>query len=204
LAAGVTYLQRQLNSPRPMSKIQRALALIGAFVAWTVVALAVDRYVLRDLLPWLSRLLYFKNAEILVRPFNRTFGWLGLTLVLVLPSFFIGLSAALYLKLKKKETWSTALAGFGILSFWFFLIPFLIWTGDVIYRFTRTGLNDWAWARSIADFCDGFIFKGDLYTYGFKIVHVESGLGAIAGLVLGVILYYRFGLWEIIKKRLRS
>ena len=186
-----------------MSKLQRALAIVGAFLAWTVVALAVDRYVLRDTLPWLARLLYFKDAEIVVRPFDRTFGWLGLTLVLVLPSLLVGLGAAIYLKVKQKESWSTALASFGILSFCFFLIPFLIWTGDVIYRFAKAVFDDWAWAKGIAEFCDGFVFKGYLCTYGFQIVHLDSGLGAIAGLLLGVALYYKFGLWEIIKKRLR-
>lgn len=187
-----------------MTNFQKAVAVVGAFLAWTVVAIAIDRYVVRDAVPWLSRLLYFKDAEIVIKPFDRTFGWLGLAVVLVFPSFVLGIAAAIFLRFRKSESWSTALASCGVLSFWFFLIPFLIWVGDGIYRFAKSGLDDWAWAKGIAGFCDGFVFKGYLYSYGFKIVHIESGLGAIAGLTLGVMLYYRFGLWDIIKHKLNS
>ncbi len=187
-----------------MTNIQKTVAIIGAFLLWTIVAVGIDRYFVRDSIPNLSQLLYFKDAEIVVKPFDRTFKWLGLSIVLILPSFLLGIAAAIFLRVRKKQSWSISIASCGILSFWFFLIPLLAWIGESIYRFAKSGLDDWGWAKGIAGFCDGFVFKGYLYSYGFHIVHIEAGLGAIVGLVLGVILYYKFGLWEIIKNKLNT
>jgi hypothetical protein len=66
----------------------------------------------------------------------------------------------------------------------------------------RKLLDGWAWAKGVSEFCDGFVFKGYLYSYHLQIYHIEAGLGAIAGLVLGVMLLFRFGWWETIKNKL--
>ena len=201
-AVGTARFNVRQGSPSHMRTEEKGIAIVGAFVAWTIVAIAIDRYVIRDSIPWLSNLLYFKNVEIVIKPFDRTFTWLGLGVVLVLPSLALGIAAAAFLRFKEKEAWTISLLSFGVLSFWFFLIPLLIWIGDVIYRVVKRLLDNWVWAKGLSEFCDGFVFKGYLYSYRLEIYHIEAGLGAIAGLALGVILYYRFGLWKTIKNKL--
>lgn len=187
-----------------MTNIQKTIAIVGAFIAWTIFAVGLDRYVIRDWIPWLSNLLYFKDAEIVIKPFDRSFSWLGLAVVLVLPSFVLGIAAAVFLRFSKKESWATSLASCGVLSFLFFIIPILAWVGESIYRFTKSALDDHVWAKGIAGFCEGFIFRGSLFTYNIRIYHVEAGLGAIVGLTIGVMVFYKFGLWNIIKDKLNS
>jgi hypothetical protein len=79
-----------------------------------------------------------------------------------------------------------------------------MWVGDNSYRFAKPFLDEWAWAKGLVSVLDGFTFKGDLYIYSFKFWTVDSGLGALAGLVLGVLLLYKKGLWEMIKKQMSS
>jgi len=46
-------------------------ATIGIMIAWFVFATLVDRFVLREWTPWLSNLLYFRDAKIIIKPFER-------------------------------------------------------------------------------------------------------------------------------------
>lgn len=69
---------------------EKQKAIVGLALAWIVFALAFDRYVLRDYVPWLSNMLYFRDAEIVIQPFSRKFEWLGLTLLLFVPSEVVG------------------------------------------------------------------------------------------------------------------
>jgi hypothetical protein len=179
------------------------MAVLGGLTAWCVIAVIVDRYVLREHLPWFSGLLYFRDAEIVVQPFSRKFSWLGLSLLLVAPSFVVGVCLAIYLRLRKKLTSQESVAVFGFTAFWFLLIPVLVWIGHNLFRFFKSFLDDLAWAKGIVAFLEGFTFKGDLYIYSLKVVMIDSGLGALAGLVLGIALLYRKGLWGIIEGQIR-
>ena len=185
-----------------MTDNQKRMAVIGGLVAWYVVATLVDRYLLREIAPWFSRLLYLGDAEIVVRPFSRKFSWLGLSLLLVAPSFVVGVGMAIYLRIRKRTSTKECFAIFGLTAFWFILIPFFIWVGDNLYRVCKAFLDDWAWAKGVVAFLEGFLFKGDLYVYSFKLVSIDSGLGALAGLILGVALLYKKGLWEMIREKM--
>jgi hypothetical protein len=167
-----------------------------------VFAILVDRFVLREHVPWLSNLLYFRDAQIVVKPFERKISWLGLGLVLVVPSVVIGVILALYSRITGKATTSESAAVFGLTAFWFVAIPFIVWAGDVVYRVLKALLDKWSWAKGIAAFCEGFVFKGDLYIYGAKLFSIDSGLGALAGLVIGVALLYKKGLWDAIREHM--
>jgi hypothetical protein len=182
-----------------MKNSQKRMAVLGGLVAWWVFALAIDRYVLREHLPWFSELLYFRDAEIVVQPFSRKFSWLGLSLLLVAPSFVVGVCLAIYLRLRKKMATRESFAVFGYTAFWFLLIPVLVWIGHTLFRFFKSFLDDLTWAKGIVAFLGGFTFKGDLYIYSFKVVTIDSGLGALVGLALGIALLYRKGLWGIIE-----
>jgi hypothetical protein len=74
-----------------------------------------------------------------------------------------------------------------------------VWIGHNLFRFFKSFLIDWPWAKGIVAFLEGFTFKGDLYIYSFKVVTIDSGLGALVGLALGIALLYRKGLWGIIE-----
>src|SRR5262245_21593294 len=126
---------------------QRKLAVVGVSITWIVAALAIDRYFLRDVAPWFSNVLYLGNAEIEVKPFSRTFSWLGLALVMVAPSVTIGIGWSVYSAISRRRTILDSLALFGMTSFWFFFVPFLVWLGDVIYRFCKGFLDEWSWAK---------------------------------------------------------
>ena len=182
-----------------LSDSQQRLAVVGVAIAWIIFALAVDRYILRDSVPWLSHLLYFRDAEIVVQPFSRKFAWLGLTLLLFVPSVLVAVFLSAYLRIKKRTTTSESLMVFGVTAFWFLLIPVLMWIGHNVYRFFKSFLDDWAWAKGLVSFLEGFTFKGDLYIYSFKFWTVDSGLGALAGLALGIFLLYNKGLWQTLK-----
>lgn len=181
-----------------LTKSQKRIAILGLFSAWFLIATVIDRYVLRIWAPWFSELLHLENAEIVVRPFSRTFSWLGLSLVLVAPSIAVGLVWSLFTRIKNQASWKTCGGIAGLVSFWFFLIPIFVWLGECVYRFLKGFLDDWAWAKGIVEFVDGFTLKGDIHVYSFKIMHIESGLGAMVGLVVGVIMLYKKGLWKTI------
>lgn len=181
-----------------ITESQKKRAIIGIFVLWFIGATVVDRYVLRFPAPWFSELLHLENAEIMVRPFSRSFSWLGLTLVLVAPSFAVGIGWSLYLRFKKKSPWKDSAVIAGLVSFWFCLIPVVVWAGESIYRFLKGFLDDWAWAKGIVEFCEGFTLKGDIHVYSFKLMHIDSGLGAMVGLAVGIALLYKKGLWTLI------
>jgi len=186
-----------------LTEKQKQRAIVGFALTWIVLALAIDRYVLSDYAPWLSNMLYFRDAEIVVQPFSRKFVWLGLTLLLIVPSFVIGVVLSIYLLIKKKIKFADSFMVFGATAFWFLLIPLFIWIGDNIYRFLKGLLDDWAWAKGLASFLEGFTFKGDMYIYGFKFWSIDSGLGALVGLAVGILLLYKKGLWETIKNAAR-
>lgn len=186
-----------------MTNSQKGMAVIGGSATWCVIAILLDRYFLREKAPWFSQLLYLRDAEIVVQPFSRTFSWLGLNLLIVAPSFAVGVCLALYLRLRKRLTSQESMVVFGVTAFWFLAIPFLVWVGHNLYNFFKGLLDGWAWAKGIVAFLDGFTFTGDLYVYSFKLVSIHSGLGALAGLVLGTGLLYKKALWETIRGKLK-
>ena len=179
-------------------------ATLGLVLAWIVAALAIDRYALRHNFPWFSDALYFQNAQIVVKPFDRTIAWLGLSLLIVAPSILVGLFLSIWLRMTKRATTTESFQAFGVIAFWFMAVPFVVWIGDNLYRFFKGFMEDWSWAKGLVAFLDGFVFKGDLYVYSFKVVHLDSGLGAIAGLMLGCALLYQRGLWTAIRRTMES
>jgi hypothetical protein len=185
-----------------MTNGQIRKAVIGGIASWFVLGLLLDRYVLRQYAPWFSNLFYFRDAEIVVRPYSRKIAWLGLSLVLVTPSVLVGICFPVYLRLKKRATTAEGFAIFGLTAFWFLSIPVIVWAGDVVYRFLKMALATSAWAEGVVAFLDGFVFKGDLYVYSFRVFTIDSGLGALAGLIAGIALLYKKGLWDTLRARL--
>jgi hypothetical protein len=183
-----------------MTDRQKNLGIIGGIMAWCVLAVIADRYLIRDIAPWFSEMLVIKDAEIVVKPMSRTISWLGLSLVLVAPSLFCGLGVAIYRAMKKRPP-KEYLAVCGLVSFWFLLIPIFVWIGDVIYRFMKGFLDDWAWAKGLVEILEGFILKGNVTVYSFKLYYLDAGLGAMAGLAVGIALLYKKGLWNLLKEK---
>ena len=116
-----------------------------------------------------------------------------------MPSVVVGVFLAAYERITGKASTANSVKMFGLAAFWFAAIPFIVWLGDVVYRVLKAVLDKWSWAKGIAAFCEGFVFKGDLYVYGAKIFTIDSGLGALVGLVVGVALLYKKGLWDSIR-----
>jgi len=46
------------------------------------------------------------------------------------------------------------------------------------------------------------VFKGDLYVYQAKLFSIDAGLGALVGLLVGIALLYKKGLWDAIQEQL--
>lgn len=184
-----------------MTDSQRRKAIIGAIFIWFVAGVAIDRYLLKPIAPWFSEFIHLEKAEITVEPFSRTFSWLGLTLVLVAPSIVVGVGWSLYAGIRRLIPWKDCAILSGLISFWFCLIPAIMWVGESIYRFLKSFLDDWAWAKGIAGFLDGFTLNGDIHIYSFRVMHIDSGLGAMVGLVVGILLLYRKGLWQMIAEK---
>jgi hypothetical protein len=118
---------------------------------------------------------------------------------MVAPSIVVGIGWSLYLALVKRRNLLESVTLFGLTSFWFFLVPILVWLGDGIYRFFKAFLDEWSWAKGVTSIVEGFVLKGDVYIYSFKVFSVDSGLGALVGLVVGIALLYDRGLWKVIK-----
>src|SRR5438067_1212211 len=103
-----------LNGVPMMTNAQERRAIVGTMVAWCLCAILIDRFVLREHAAWLSYLLYFRNAQIVVKPFERTFTWLGLTLVLVVPSVIVGVILSVYVRATGKATTTESAKVFGL------------------------------------------------------------------------------------------
>lgn len=184
-----------------MTESQKRKAIIGTICVWFVVGMAIDRYLLKPIAPWFSDFLHLEKAKITVEPFSRTFSWLGLTLVLVAPSIIVGVGWSVYAGIRRKISWKDCAILSGAISFWFFLIPVIMWIGESLYRFLKGFLDDWAWAKGFVGFLEGFKLNGDIHIYSFQVMNIDSGLGAMVGLVVGILLLYRKGLWQMIAEK---
>ncbi len=147
-------------------------------------------------MPVLSNSLYLQGLELGAEPFKRTFPRLGLFVFLVVPSFLGALVLLPFLRVRRRLPWRESLIVSGAAMFWFFLIPVFIWAGHMLYKIADELLGDWKVLKAAFAFCETFTFKGSLYVLGAHLYDIDASLAALLGAGLGILLFYKKGLWN--------
>jgi hypothetical protein len=175
---------------------QKRQAGFAAIVLWFIAAYLLDRYFFLAHIPELSNSLYLQNLELGAEPFKRAFPRFGLFVFLVIPSFLGALVLLPFLRVRRHLPWRESLIVSGAAMFWFFLIPVFIWVGHILYKIADELLGDWKPLKAVFAFCETFTFKGSLYMLGGHLFDIDASLAALLGAGLGILLFYRKGLWN--------
>ena len=177
------------------SKPAKRQYIIGICMGWFLIAIFVDHFIFRQLIPWYTRLLALENGKILFDPFDRDFAQLSFTTFLLLP-FLITLIILIVLAIRKKINSADIIKSVSVLFGSLAIILLAVVLGHVGYRLI-SGI-DWAFIKVITNFCEGYKIEGQIYLFGLYIVNIKSGIGALVGLAFGFYAYYKKGVLKIL------
>lgn len=165
-------------------------------VLWLAVAVLLDRFVVLPHFPALSNILYLEKVELGAAPYKRTFDRFGLFVLLVVPYFTTALLIVPYLKFKRLS-WKDALFSSGRSTLWFIAIPVIVGLLHILYKIADALLGDVKFLKVLFTFCEMVTFKCSIYVFGFRLVDLDASLAALVGAAVGILLFYRQGVWKV-------
>jgi hypothetical protein len=169
--------------------------IAGICLGWLLVAILVDHFVLRQMAPWYTRLFALENGKFSFAPFFRDFAQLSFTTFLLVP-FLLSIVVLIALVARKKIKKTDALKSIIQLFWGLAIIIIAVVAGHIIYLLF-SGI-DWTFVKVITNFCDGYKIEGKIYLFNLYIVSIQSGVGALVGLLVGFYAYYKKGVLKIL------
>lgn len=179
----------------PYSKPIKKRYIIGICFGWFIISVLADYFLFSKSVPGYTRLIALENAKFSLDPFYRNISQLSFTTFLFIP-FLISILTIFILAIRKKIDHSEIPKYIINLLLSIASIFLAVILGHLIYRFI-SGI-DWKPIKAITNFFEGYVMEGDIYLFTLYVAKVDSGLGAIFGLMVGIYFFYNKGVLKIL------
>jgi len=179
------------------SKSDKRRLIVVVCILWLIIAILIDHIIFKD--SWYARLIALGDVKLSFDPFYRDFSHLSFTTFLFAP-FLVTTIVLIVLAIKRRIGKADIIKSVVTLVWWSALIFFIIVGGHMVYRFFSA--IDIKIVKAITNFCEGYKVEGQIYMFTLYIATIKSGVGALAGFVLGVYFYYKKGVLKFFIEKL--
>ena len=156
---------------------------------WFMTAWAIEKFWFAAICVPCSTLFAFelnlKGQELL----NISTGRVSTVVLFVIPFLVYALVLIPYRHLGSAADWSEAIQQWSRPFFWFAMVVFWVWVGDIAYSMLVGTLPDW-----FRIYGDGYQLHLSGTALGIKEITVNGKFGAFLGLILGLFLFLSRGL----------